>query len=70
MALRKSLHEVTGEIGRINHGTLALARRFLPHFEELLEVLLGGSAGQPSYTAGGEATRAGRLGMSVVDMQA
>jgi len=69
LGLRAKLHATAQQIGRENRTALMLAQRFLPHFEELLSVLLEGTPGGQSYTAGGQAARSGGVGMSVLDVR-
>ena len=69
LALRERLHKLAGATQRVNETAVKLAQRFLPFFQELLSILLGGSAGQAVYTAEGLATRVGASGMNVVDVR-
>jgi hypothetical protein len=68
LVLRDRLHRVAGEIQRTNQTSLKLAQRFLPHFEELLSILLEGTVGQSVYTPGGQAARVDATGLNVVDI--
>lgn len=67
-ALASRLGELTRTIQRVNLEATLLTQRFLPYFEELLGILVDGTLGRPSYTPCGQAARAGRSNMNVVDV--
>ena len=67
--LRERLHRTAQQIARENQAALMLAQRFLPYFEELLCTLLDGTLGGRSYTAEGQTSRTGTVGMSVLDVR-
>jgi len=69
LGLRARLHKTAQQIARENQTALMLAQRFLPYFEELLCTLLDGTPGRCSYTAEGQASRTGGLGMNVLDVR-
>jgi hypothetical protein len=69
VTLRDRLHRLAGEVRRTNETSLKLAQRFLPHFEELLSILLDGTVGKSVYTPGGQAARVGASGLNVVDVR-
>ncbi|MBN2582948.1 MAG: flagellar protein FlgN [Planctomycetes bacterium] len=64
------LRATVERIRRKNHTATLLAQQMLPHFSELLEILLAGGSAGTSYTAGGQAIRGSAPCMSVLDMQA
>jgi hypothetical protein len=68
--MSESLRTVVDRIRRRNHAATLLAQQMLPHFSELLEILLAGGPAGVSYTPGGRATRGSAPCMSVLDMQA
>lgn len=70
LALKQRLQQAVALVQETNRTMTALAQRMLPHFGELLEVLLGGTAGGSAYTADGLAVRSGAAGMNVLDVQA
>ena len=70
LALRQRLHQVVARLQETNRVASMLAQQMLPHFGELLEILLGGTAGGRAYTADGQAVLSGGAGMNVLDMQA
>jgi len=67
--LRQRLRGVAGRSRELNTVLTGLAQRMLPHFHELLEILLTGTPGRQAYNAGGRAVRTtGEI--SVLDMRA
>lgn len=69
-SLREELRRVAGRVRDLNRAALGLAQRLVPHFEELLGILLDGTMGRPCYTAAGQASRSGAAGRSVLDVHA
>lgn len=67
-ALASQLAGLARDIERVNLEAGMLTQRFLPHFEELLGILVDGTLGRPSYTPCGQAARTGRANMNVVDV--
>jgi hypothetical protein len=67
--LRGQLQEVARQTAALNQTMTMLARRLLPFFDELLEILLTGAAGRRGYSAGGRTVRARRGGLNVLDMR-
>jgi hypothetical protein len=70
LLLRDRLRAVAQQTEGVNQTAACLAQRCLPHFEELLGILLEGTIGQPAYTAEGQSVRAGSAGLSVLDVRA
>lgn len=70
LALRQRLEQAVARVQEANRIMTMLAQQMLPHFGELLEILLGGTPGGRAYTADGQAVRSGAAGMNVLDMQA
>ena len=69
-SLRDRLRRVAGRVHEANQAALGLAQRLLPHFDELLGILLDDGTGGPCYTAAGQAWRPSASGRSVVDVRA
>ena len=70
LALKERLEQAVARVQEANRIMTMLAQQMLPHFGELLEILLGGTPGGRAYTADGQAVRSGAAGMNVLDMQA
>ena len=69
LELRARLQRAIRGVLEINQAMSLLARRLLPYFNELLEILLTGAPGRRAYTRGGRAVRTRRASMSVLDMK-
>jgi hypothetical protein len=69
LALRDKVHGLAERVQQTNRTMILLAQRLLPCFEELLSVLLDGSLGGRSYTAGGRVSRSGAVGLGVLDVR-
>jgi hypothetical protein len=69
LELRERLQGTVRRVMAINQTMSLLARRLLPYFNELLEILLTGAPGRRAYTRGGRAVRTRRSAMSVLDMK-
>ena len=69
LALRQRLQGTVRQVTAINQTMSLLARRLLPYFNELLEILLTGAPGRRAYTRGGRVVRTRRSAMSVLDMK-
>ena len=70
LELGARLKELAGQARHSNQVMTALAQRLLPHFEELLELLLTGTVGQRAYRPDGQSVRPAASAMTVVDMRA
>ena len=70
LALKQRLQQAVARVQEANRIMTKLAQQMLPHFGELLEILLGGTPSGRAYTADGQAVRSGAAGMNVLDMRA
>jgi flagellar biosynthesis/type III secretory pathway chaperone len=68
LQLRARLQETVRKTKNLNQAMMMLAQRLLPHFTELLEILLTGTVSHPSYSSGGQTVRAAAR-MSVLDVR-
>ncbi len=69
LALRERLQGTIRQVQAINQAMSLLARRLLPYFNELLEILLTGAPGRRAYTRGGRAVQTRRSAMNVLDLK-
>lgn len=67
--LRDKVAGIARRIQTVNREMSLFAQRMIPHFEELIGILVDGTVGQVNYTAAGHAARSGEQNMNILDVR-
>jgi FlgN protein len=67
--LRDKVAGAARRVQTVNQEMSVFAQRMIPHFEELIGILVDGTVGQVNYTAAGHMARSGEQNMNILDVR-